>query len=100
MVDRFQGNKDSAFTGCFDCDNSSTIKVAGDYYERLQYRILGIEPVFRVSLLVMRKKLIARGVNGGLVSNTNSFHYVDTLDRQGTHEETCKSQSNSSNQNG
>lgn len=81
MVHRFQGNKDSAITGCFDCDNSSTMKVAGDYYERLQYGILGIELVFRDSLLVMRKKLIADGVNGSLVSNTNSFHYVATLDR-------------------
>lgn len=100
MVHRLRENKDSAFTGYFDCDNSSTIKVAGDYYERLQYRILGIELVFRDSLLVMREKLIARGVNGGLVSNTNSCHYVATLDRQGMHEETCTSQSNSSNQNG
>lgn len=100
MVHRLRENKDSVFTGCFDCDNSSTIKVAGYYYERLQYRILGIELVFRDSLLVMRKKLIARGVNGGLVSNTNSLHYVATLDRWDTHEETCTSQSNSSNQNG
>ena len=86
MVHGFQGSKDSAFTGCFDCDNSSTMKVAGDYYLRLQYGILGMEPVFRESLLVMRKKLIARGVNGGLVSNTNPFHYVATLDRWDMHE--------------
>lgn len=46
------------------------MKVPGDYYERLQYGILGIEPVFRDSLPVMRKKLIARGANWGLVSNT------------------------------
>jgi len=100
MVRRFQENKDSTFTGCFDCDNSSTMKVSGGYYERLQYGILGIEPVFRDSLPVMRKKLIARGVNGGLVSNTNSFHYVATLDRWDMHEQTCTIQSNSLNQNG
>lgn len=72
-IKRFQVNTDSQSTGCIHRVNSSTMKVLGSYYERIQYGISDIEPLFRDNLPAKREKLIAGGENWHLVSNAKAI---------------------------
>ena len=70
---RFQENTDSQSTGCIHRVNSSTMKVQGSYYERIQYGIFDTEPLFQDNLPAKREKLITDGENWRVVSNAKAI---------------------------